>query len=224
MIDAPRFTMLETVRDYAREKLEAGGLATRGRRGAPGVGARARRARRAQALTGVEHDEWLERLELESGNIRVGRVAGVRRRRPGDARARRLPAVAVVVGRHHTREARLWLERALDFIDTLDDAHHRAAGVGPRGCGGRAGGQRGGGVAAVSSNRAVHRTGRPRRPGAVQVHRRVARAPVGRAGPRDRAAHLRRGGPASVGERLRRVHLLEHDGGVPRPAGTVPGG
>ena len=120
VIDAPRFTMLETVRDYAREKLEAAGLATATDE-AHRAWVRGLAERASAGLIGVEHDEWLERLELESGNIRT---AGTRANAAGD------PQALVHAGyrlwlwlwaRHHTREARLWLERALDFIDTLDD-------------------------------------------------------------------------------------------------------
>ena len=120
VIDAPRFTMLETVRDYAREKLEAAGLATTTDE-AHRAWVRGLAERASAGLIGVEHDEWLERLELESGNIRT---AGTRANAAGD------PQALVHAGyrlwlwlwaRHHTREARLWLERALDFIDTLDD-------------------------------------------------------------------------------------------------------
>ena len=125
VIDAPRFTMLETVRDYAREKLEAAGLATTTDE-AHRAWVRGLAERASAGLIGVEHDEWLERLELESGNIRA---AGTRANAAGD------PQALVHAGyrlwlwlwaRHHTREARLWLERALDFIDTLDDRTTRS--------------------------------------------------------------------------------------------------
>ncbi len=118
-VDPPRFTMLETVRDYARERLERSGsvavVDAAHREWVLGLAARAH-----AALPGPEHAEWLERLELESANIRV---AGSRAHAAGD------PQTLVDVGfrlwlwlwaRHHTREARLWLERALDVPDRLD--------------------------------------------------------------------------------------------------------
>ncbi|MFN8158848.1 MAG: DUF4062 domain-containing protein [Candidatus Nanopelagicales bacterium] len=123
VIDAPRFTMLETVREYAREQLEASGRA-------PAVD-HAHRAwvrdladRARVALPRGGHGGWLERLELESANIRV---AGLRAWSDGD------PDTLVFIGyhlwlwlwaRHHTSEAKLWLERALDEPDRLSPIAH----------------------------------------------------------------------------------------------------
>ena len=50
------------------------------------------------ALAGAAHADWLERLELESGNIRAAGSRALRRRRPGDAGRDRLQHVAVAVG------------------------------------------------------------------------------------------------------------------------------
>ncbi|HET7900713.1 MAG TPA: DUF4062 domain-containing protein [Candidatus Nanopelagicales bacterium] len=123
VIDAPRFTMLETVRDYAREQLEASGRAQEidlaHREWVRDLADRAR----LDLPTGG-HGGWLERLELESANIRI---AGLRAWADGD------PDTLVHIGynlwlwlwaRHHTREARLWLERALDRPELLSPLAH----------------------------------------------------------------------------------------------------
>ncbi len=67
--EGTRYRMLETIRDYAREKLELGG-------GAPSAGARhceyffsmAKRAN--QGLSGPEQADWIWRLETELDNVR----------------------------------------------------------------------------------------------------------------------------------------------------------
>jgi predicted ATPase len=68
--DEPRFTLLEPVREYAREILEASGIAEsldrRQMEWAMDL------ARRAQAgLHGAEQDAWVARLDREIGNLRV---------------------------------------------------------------------------------------------------------------------------------------------------------
>jgi predicted ATPase len=123
VVDAPRFTMLEVVREYAREKLDASGrTAEVDRAHAEWAMELSRRAH--DMLPGPEHIGWLERLELEAGNIRA---AGSRAYAVGD------PVPLATIGfnvwlwlwaRHHTGEARLWLSRALDFVDKLDIRTH----------------------------------------------------------------------------------------------------
>jgi predicted ATPase len=118
VIDAPRFTMLEVVREYARERLdEAGRTSVVDRAHRAWVRGLADRAR--AELPGPLHAQWLERLELEAANIRL---AGTRADLDGD------PETLVHLGycfwlwlwaRHHTLEARGWLERVLDHADQL---------------------------------------------------------------------------------------------------------
>jgi predicted ATPase len=123
VLDAPRFTMLETVREYARAMLvdlgRADELDARHRAWVVDLAERAR-----LALPGPDHTAWLERLELESGNIRA---AGSRAHLTDD------PSTLAHVGfslwlwlwcRHHTREAKIWLERALEAPDSLDPLGH----------------------------------------------------------------------------------------------------
>lgn len=65
-----RFTMLETIRDYALERLAAGGEAEAERRlHAEYYLALAETAE--PFLTGGEQQEWLDRLEVEHGNLRA---------------------------------------------------------------------------------------------------------------------------------------------------------
>ncbi|MCU0264934.1 MAG: DUF4062 domain-containing protein [Actinomycetia bacterium] len=111
-VDAPRFRMLETVREYGRARLVAGGQA--GRVDAAHTAWVVDLAERARAaLPGAAHAQWLERLELEAGNVRA---AGARAAAAGD------PETLAHVGfclwlwlwvRHHAPEATVWLERAL---------------------------------------------------------------------------------------------------------------
>lgn len=118
VMDAPRFTMLEVVREYARERLELSGRAV-----AVDLAHRdwvrdlAERAR--IELTGPGHGQWLERLELESANIRT---AGSRAVTAGDPETLADFGYRVWLwlwARHHTREARSWLERAMAQADRL---------------------------------------------------------------------------------------------------------
>jgi predicted ATPase len=119
VVDAPRFTMLEVVREYARERLDESGRTDEVDR-AHIAWAMDLSRRAHDALPGREHFDWLERLELEAGNIRA---AGSRAYAEGD------PVPLATIGfnvwlwlwaRHHTGEARLWLARALDHAEKLD--------------------------------------------------------------------------------------------------------
>jgi len=70
--DEPRFTMLETIREYALERLEASGAATVRRRHAEYYLALAERAEPQR--WGAEQSVWLDRLELEHDNLRAALV------------------------------------------------------------------------------------------------------------------------------------------------------
>ena len=75
----PRFVMLETVHEYAREKLEESGEAEELRR----LHARYFLALAEEAepeLKGARQYEWLERLEAENDNMRVAFLVARRRR------------------------------------------------------------------------------------------------------------------------------------------------
>ncbi len=117
-VDAPRFRMLAPVSEYARDLLCASGR-TEEIDASHRAWVRDLAARAHDGLPGRDHSTWIERLEMEAANIRT---AGSRAYADGD------PTTLAEVGfqlwlwlwsRHHTREARLWLERALDPPDQL---------------------------------------------------------------------------------------------------------
>ncbi|HSH79246.1 MAG TPA: tetratricopeptide repeat protein [Herpetosiphonaceae bacterium] len=112
--DEPRFVMLETIHEYARERLDASGEAEVLRR------------RHAQyfrdlveaaepRLTGPEQGVWLERLEAEHGNIRVALQTSLDQ---GEAEtALRLASVLwhFWSSRGHLSEGTQWLNVALEM-------------------------------------------------------------------------------------------------------------
>lgn len=119
----PRFLMLETIREFAGEQLEAGeGTASLARRHAQWAVELAESAE--QGLSGPEQTAWLGRLDLELENLRAAlrwaaendvdlglRIAGSPRR--------------FWEARGHSKELRAWLEPAL-----LVDPEARTAGRG----------------------------------------------------------------------------------------------
>ena len=108
----PRFTMLETVRAYALERLQESGEGDeiRGRHAAYYLGL-AERA--TPELEGGGQASWLERLEREHDNLRaaLGWLLG----HDEPDRAARLAAATWLfwVVRGHAGEGQMWLERAL---------------------------------------------------------------------------------------------------------------
>jgi predicted ATPase/class 3 adenylate cyclase/DNA-binding CsgD family transcriptional regulator len=110
--DEPRFVMLETIREYAVERLEASGEAaavrTRHLRFYRGL------AREAEAgLRGPEQLVWLERLEIELDNIRAALAWAT-----VDSEAARdglslAAALTPFWWQQHLPEGRDWLERLL---------------------------------------------------------------------------------------------------------------
>jgi non-specific serine/threonine protein kinase len=110
----PRFAMLETVREYALERLAASGEgeATRARHAAWCLDV-AERGFAALVLGRSLEPDWLDRFEAEHGNLRA--ALDWLDRSKDDARFARL---AGVLGpfwffRGHLAEGRRWLERAL---------------------------------------------------------------------------------------------------------------
>ena len=109
----PRFAMLETVREYALERLEQSGEAAAIRRRHAGhFLAMAERA--APALAGPGQRGWLERLEAEHDNLRAALGWSI----AADDESAAALRLAGALGRFwevrgHLTEGRRWLERAL---------------------------------------------------------------------------------------------------------------
>jgi predicted ATPase/class 3 adenylate cyclase len=108
----PRFVMLETVHEYAREKLEESGEAEEiRRRHAEYFLALAEEAE--PQLKGAEQLEWMDRLEVEHDNLRaaLGWCFGRRKAEEGLRIAGALTRFWHVRG--HMSEGRRWLEEGL---------------------------------------------------------------------------------------------------------------
>lgn len=123
----PRIGMLETIREYALERLvEAGDLEDTRRRHAEHYAAFAEQA--IQQLNGPEHLMWLDRLEAEHDNLRAALSWSLEKpaAEPADGERaatglRLVQALGPFWFRHgHVPEGRRWLERAMDLAP--DDA------------------------------------------------------------------------------------------------------
>lgn len=116
LLDEGRFTLLDSIRAYALEVLEAGGQDD-------GVHARhaayyrslAERAK--EQLTGADQKAWLTRLEAEHDNLRAA-LAWFDARRDGDGLIATASALLYFWWiRGHGREGRQWLRRAAEAVD-----------------------------------------------------------------------------------------------------------
>ena len=119
----PRFGMLETIHEYARERLEASGERERLRQQHATYYLALAEAAEAE-LTGPESAAWLARLEAEHDNLRA--VLGWARERGDEELGLRLAGVLVagVLGgvwweaRDYLSQGRRWLEALLATGDT----------------------------------------------------------------------------------------------------------
>jgi predicted ATPase/DNA-binding XRE family transcriptional regulator len=109
----PRFAMLETIREYAHERLEASGEsdATR-RRHAAYFAELAERAK--VELRGPRQRDWLDRLELDHPNLREALAYGLERGEADLAMRLASSLWRFWWTRGHALEGRRWLERALN--------------------------------------------------------------------------------------------------------------
>ncbi len=109
----PRFAMLETVREYALERLTAAGEAdeTRRRHAAWGLALAEAAARRLRA---PEQGAWLERLDAEHDNLRAALTWSLAAPDGADTALRLSTALHWYWHlRGHNREGRRWLDAAL---------------------------------------------------------------------------------------------------------------
>ncbi len=116
---APRYTMLESIREYAYAKLEARGQLERARQLHAEHYLRLAQTAKPHLLSGGEQAQWLNRLELEHNNLRAALTwASVSRERSELA----LNLVDMLYHFWHVRgylsEGRTWMAKAL----ALDDA------------------------------------------------------------------------------------------------------
>lgn len=119
--DGVRYMLLETIRQYGLEKLEASGET-------PGVRARHLQwflelAERAEPeFHGSDQSSWLDRLELEHDNLRAALDWTASRAQDAEVRARFAAALHRFWSMHgHLTEGRAWLEGAIKD-DGLDAA------------------------------------------------------------------------------------------------------
>ncbi len=124
----PRFTLLETVREYAAERLKAAGEADRVHRAHAdfflGLAVAARRG-----LAGAAQLQWLARLDAEHNNLRAA-LKWLVEHPVGDAAVRLASSLAYYwEWRGYLSEGRRWLEAALASHDGAAVATpHRAQG------------------------------------------------------------------------------------------------
>jgi len=106
-----RFTMLETIREFATERLEASGTGEDDRR-AHAKYFRALTEEAESQLVGEDQKEWLDRLDQEHDNLRAALLWSFSADRPAAvATAASLSRFWYVRG--HLSEGRRWLEQAL---------------------------------------------------------------------------------------------------------------
>jgi predicted ATPase/serine phosphatase RsbU (regulator of sigma subunit) len=123
--DQPRFTMLETIREYAAEQLAASGEAERLRERHATYFLQFAEAATGE-LRGANQVAWLARLEREHDNVRAA-LSWTLERQDGE-RAGRLSGALwrFWYMRSHWSEARRWLEHVLALPGLSDSARARA--------------------------------------------------------------------------------------------------
>jgi predicted ATPase/DNA-binding XRE family transcriptional regulator len=111
--DEPRFTMLETVREYALERLEERGEGERFRRRHAGFFLRLAEEE-VRASRGPLQGAWLDRLEAEHDNLRAALEWSLASQKDTELGLQLTSALSHFwYVRDHHNESRMWLERAL---------------------------------------------------------------------------------------------------------------
>ena len=110
----PRFTMLETVREYALERLQESGELERLRRGHAGYFLELAKEEE-RASQGPLQGAWLDRLEIEHDNLRAALTWSLTSQGDNEMGLKLTGALSHFwyVREHHS-EARMWLQRALE--------------------------------------------------------------------------------------------------------------
>jgi predicted ATPase len=129
--DAPRFAMLETIREFALERLQASGeVAAAQQRHAAFFLALAEEAQ--PHLGYPERDVWLARLERDEANVRAALVWAAQEASESEALEIGLRLAGVLAWYWYTRaklqEGRLWLERLLVLAGGAEPLQRSAAG------------------------------------------------------------------------------------------------
>lgn len=121
-----RYSMLETIGDYAREKLQAGGGMERARQAHAEHYFRLAQAAKSHLTVGGDQVAWLRRVEQEHNNLRAALAWAA------ETPARAEFALALAEAMHHfwlirgyLSEARHWLETALALDDTPTELRAR---------------------------------------------------------------------------------------------------
>ncbi|BBL80218.1 LuxR family transcriptional regulator [Rubrobacter xylanophilus] len=119
--DGPRYRMLEPVRQYAREKLEASGGAGRIRERHAGYYLRLAEEAEPE-LAGARQDVWLDRLEKEHGNLRAALSWALDGGGSTELGLRLAGALGRFWSAHDLSEGRRWLEKGLAGGDAVPEA------------------------------------------------------------------------------------------------------
>jgi predicted ATPase/DNA-binding XRE family transcriptional regulator len=113
--DEPRFAMLETVREYALERLEESGEGEMSRRGHAGYFLRLAEEEE-RASRGPLQRAWLDRLEVEHDNLRAALEWSLSSQDDTEVGLQLTGALSHFwYVREHHNESRVWLERALEI-------------------------------------------------------------------------------------------------------------
>ena len=116
----PRFTMLETIHEYAQEQLVASGEAAAVQERHANYFLRVALEADPQ-MYGQERDVWMERLDREDANLRATLAWSKADRNAGQTGLRLVGALAFYwVLRGSVREGRTWLEGMLERTDDTD--------------------------------------------------------------------------------------------------------